>query len=586
MSCCSKRRDDTGGKDDGLRPAGFIPIDASRWRTGAQKVPSRIENLNKEWLTEALRLKGHLTPDGRVTSVEVRPIGEGLGMMADMALLHLTLEGELPGAPHRMVAKFAPQKQDKLPKFIVKFQLRNEAHFYNDFTVAAGGLPRPACYLAAERRRGKPTFLMLLEIVDDAATYTRIGGCDVAEHLERAVGALAGLHSRWWNHPRKAPLQWALHPHQGLGRFLFSRQYFAYSLSKALRAMRVWEPETFAPLLDWAELLTRAAPLVVKQCTTPPFTLVHGDAHLDNIFFAERFPGGCAFIDHANMMLAKPLLDVAFFLGTYSIAIVSIVSSECGKCSRCSTWPSSSVRAAGCNPAGWRLQPHAYQRLQPHAYPVCSSRHEPPPRCAPRARGCTPPPLPRHPCRRRGGGLLVGGVLDRLPLGDAAVPLRLRMVRALPRSTTFVARPSKQIDRHALQLRSGPLEAHPPADEVPCLPPNLGSFVVQDYAKQKSHQKGVFAADQASVSKAERNLARVYSGDGPSSPGFNGRLVTALVDLKCDELLRDALSRAGADGGSSCCGGAPAATPADRQMCADAAAAVAAPPSAAPAEAV
>ena len=317
MSCCGKRKDDaTGGKDDGLRPAGFIPIDARLWRTGAQKVPSRIEHLNKEWLTEALRLKGHLTPDGRVTSVEVRPIGEGLGMMADMALLHLTLEGALPGAPHRMVAKFAPQKQDKLPKFIVKFQLRNEAHFYNDFTVAAGGLPRPACYLAAERRRAKPTFLMLLEIVDNAVTYTRIGGCDEAEHLGRAVGALGGLHSRWWNHPRKAPLQWALHPHQGLGRFLFSRQYFAYSLSKALRAMRAWEPETFAPLLDWSDLLTRAAPLVVTQCTTPPFTLVHGDAHLDNIFFADRFPGGCAFIDHANMMLAKPLLDVAFFLGT------------------------------------------------------------------------------------------------------------------------------------------------------------------------------------------------------------------------------------------------------------------------------
>lgn len=111
--------------------------------------------------------------------------------------------------------------------------------------------------------------------------------------------------------------------------------------------------------------------------------------------------------------------------------------------------------------------------------------------------------------------------------------------------------------------------------------------MVQDYAKQKSKQKGVFAADQASVSKAERNLARVYSGDGPSSPGFNGRLVTALVDLKCDELLRDALSRAGAAGGqSSCCGGAPAATPVDRQMCADAAAAVAAPPPAASAEAL
>ena len=145
--------------------------------------------------------------------------------------------------------------------------------------------------------------------------------------------------------------------------------------------------------------------------------------------------------------------------------------------------------------------------------------------------------------------------------------------------------PNRQATRPSLARLL--VEAHPRADEVPCLPPNPGSFVVQDYAKQKSKQKGIFAADQASVSKAERNLARVYSGDGPSSPGFNGRLVTALVDLKCDELLRDALSRAGAAAGqSSCCGGAPAATPADRKMCADAAAAVAAPPPAAPAEAL
>ena len=558
MLCCSKRKDD---KDDGLRPAGFIPIDANRWRTGEQKVPSRIENLNKEWLTVALRIKGHLKADGRVTSVEVRPIGEGLGMMADMALLHLTLEGALPGAPHRMVAKFAPQKQDKLPKFIVKFQLRNEAHFYNDFTVAGGGLPRPACYLAAERRRAKPTFLMLLEIVDDAVTYTRIGGCDVAEHLERAVGAVGGLHARWWDHPRKAPLQWALHPHQGLGRVLFSRQYFAFSLSRALRAMRVWEPETFAPLLAWSELLTRAAPLVVKQCTTPPFTLVHGDAHLDNIFFADRFPSGCAFIDHANMMLAKPLLDVAFFLGTC------------------------------CRPQAATLQPHArprlQPRLQPHAPPVCSNRHESPPRCAPRARGRAPPPLPRHPRRRRGGGLLLGGVLDGLPLGDAPVPLRLRLVRALPSPATCRPAPPRPIatcTQHTPPSLGSPARLARWRALTRRLRSIPGSFVVQDYAKQKSNRTGVFAADQASVSKAERNLARVYSGDGPSSPGFNGRLVTALVDLKCDELLRDALSHA--RGPSSCCGGAPAATHEDRQMCADVAAAVAAPPSAAPAEAL
>jgi len=47
-----------------------------------------------------------------------------------------------------------------------------------------------------------------------------------------------------------------------------------------------------------------------------PLTLCHGDVHLDNIFFHERFPGGCALVDFGNMHLGQGLSDVAFFLAT------------------------------------------------------------------------------------------------------------------------------------------------------------------------------------------------------------------------------------------------------------------------------
>lgn len=43
------------------------------------------------------------------------------------------------------------------------------------------------------------------------------------------------------------------------------------------------------------------------------------------------------------------------------------------------------------------------------------------------------------------------------------------------------------------------------------------------------------------ISKGDSNLLKVYMGDAPDNPGFNGRLVAAIVDLKCDELIRDAL---------------------------------------------
>ena len=52
-----------------------------------------------------------------------------------------------------------------------------QAHFYNDFTIEGGGLPRPACYLAAyDSSRRKPTFCMLIEDCMPAASISRFTG--------------------------------------------------------------------------------------------------------------------------------------------------------------------------------------------------------------------------------------------------------------------------------------------------------------------------------------------------------------------------------------------------------------------------
>ena len=63
-------------------------------------------------------------------------------------------------------------------------------------------------------------------------------------------------------------------------------------------------------------------------------------------------------------------------------------------------------------------------------------------------------------------------------------------------------------------------------------------FIAQEYAKHLTNRTGVYAWDAASVSIAERQLERMYRGNSTTA-GFNGRIVAALVDLKCDELLRD-----------------------------------------------
>ena len=51
-------------------------------------------------------------------------------------------------------------------------------------------------------------------------------------------------------------------------------------------------PETFAPIKSWLPLLRRRHKWIVTECLRPPLTLTHGDAHIENAFFDQRFDGG------------------------------------------------------------------------------------------------------------------------------------------------------------------------------------------------------------------------------------------------------------------------------------------------------
>ena len=83
----------------------------------------------------------------------------------------------------------------------------------------------------------------------------------------RQLAALRAPRACCWSPRARRRLLPRRHPHAGLGRIFFSRQWFAFSLKKAVPAMALWDPDTFAPLIGWADLLAAAVPLVVKQCT-------------------------------------------------------------------------------------------------------------------------------------------------------------------------------------------------------------------------------------------------------------------------------------------------------------------------------
>jgi len=115
------------------RPNRFIPIGK---RPGIH-IARHTGELTKEWLTQAYKIRGYLPDTGQVTKVNVKTLGEGLGVMGDLALVDVELEGARPNAPTGFVAKFSPLKSST-PTFLLKNVFGAEAHWYNDMLEDLG----------------------------------------------------------------------------------------------------------------------------------------------------------------------------------------------------------------------------------------------------------------------------------------------------------------------------------------------------------------------------------------------------------------------------------------------------------------
>ncbi|KAL1522344.1 hypothetical protein AB1Y20_017336 [Prymnesium parvum] len=275
-------------------------------------VPRSVEELSAEWLTSALRYKRLLQDDVHIISVEYKAIGDGA--IGEVYAVSFTFSGPTT-SPATLVAKFSPRGKAPLPSFVIRSIFKAEAHFYNDFSPATGGLCRPTCYLALYNpRRWKPTFCILLEDLQPKASFTRIGGDNPQVGILLSyMRGIARLHARWWAHPKAPPLDWVLHPAKDFGGLAL--RVFMRTAKLGLPALVKCFPAVCQLLLSWMPVLRKRHRFIVQECFRPPLTLTHGDAHIENAFFDERWkPDGVVFIDFGNMMFSPGVSDVAFFL--------------------------------------------------------------------------------------------------------------------------------------------------------------------------------------------------------------------------------------------------------------------------------
>ena len=267
------RERDLFGGSLAVSSPGFVRVGK---KTGV-KIPETPEGITKEWLTQVYQNRGYLREGGHVSEVNIKPLGDGLGVAGDLARVSVELVGATPFAPRSFVAKFTPKVASIMTSLVLKFQFATEAHWchsslysspnpplaptlplvltterwpltlalaltrYNDMLEEQEGLSRPAAfYIGAKLRhkrfwRLKPTVCMLVEEMP-RPLYSVAGGCEHLPHLEAVVDMLATLHARWWAAPKAAPVEWVASPaHDNLGIQLNALIFAAKKGTPAIR---------------------------------------------------------------------------------------------------------------------------------------------------------------------------------------------------------------------------------------------------------------------------------------------------------------------------------------------------------------
>lgn len=248
------------------------------------------------WLTRVLHAAGAL-PEGRVAGRELEPAGT---FTDEVWRLRLRYQGAPEGAPSSLVLK-RPRPGSR-PRPAESFGL--EVRFYREL---AGRLPArtPRLYHGVAGATG--TALLLLEDVAGLAPFDFAAGAGL-EHARLALAELAKLHAAGWE--RAGGLDWVPDFADPALRAAFGAAYDR--VWPRLRAPLSALVPAFAPIGD--ALVGRVARTLAPLAF--PSTLLHGDAHGENIPLVEEPGGGrgVVLLDWQGPRRGSPGLDVAFFL--------------------------------------------------------------------------------------------------------------------------------------------------------------------------------------------------------------------------------------------------------------------------------
>ena len=264
-------------------------------------IPTTIDDVNAAWLSAALGTE--------VTESHQERIGEGVGLVGELARVHLTYADPSCGLPATMIAKAHTRAQDMLPIAAFYGLYTTEVGFYRD-AASRFGVRTPGCFYADVSPEGVQCIL-LLEDFDGALALDQIVGCPV-DRAELVIDALAKMHASGWGNDSLKEIGW-LRPFNNPAYLSVGDQ-----IKAGLPVVLQRYPDLVTDAADAIEAATLFAEHVPSIYAwfvdTQPLTISHTDLRLDNLFFDLPDGSPIAIIDWQLTVRASGAFDVSYFI--------------------------------------------------------------------------------------------------------------------------------------------------------------------------------------------------------------------------------------------------------------------------------
>ncbi len=261
------------------------------------------DGLSAEWLTTALKDCDLLTEQGVVTEVTATQVGDGVGMMSELARLNLTYAGD-DQAPATMVAKF-PSRNETNRDVAMQYRIyEREVKFFQE-RAEHTAMCTPRMHIAEMQG---DNFLLLMEDLSAYQEGDQVVGADLSQ-TEIALDELAKLHASHWDSVED--LVWV----PGV-----ADSYHADNMANLSAVGWPVMCEVFADVLPpevaaAGEVFQGAVRKLQAAMCEAPKTLLHGDFRMENFFFGQ-LPGQhpMIVIDWQGPLLGNCMVDVAQML--------------------------------------------------------------------------------------------------------------------------------------------------------------------------------------------------------------------------------------------------------------------------------